>query len=278
MPVCVECGVEVSSLYREYSRGSLRLAACHNCSNYVDKYVEYDNVHIVLDLGLQRIEAHRHLIYNRIPYLETNHFRFMFFFGLFVAIFGGYVEYRYVVAPGSQISVSEFIFWAARSILGSSYSPALLCCVASVFRAIVFTSCMSAVSYYLHRLGLMEDPKSPRDLSISSANAPSKGTLIKSLTLAQYSRLGYLSLIIWPSFNVSVAVISTLFSVVACTLSVRAAIGKKGEEVLEAIFGGTLDSRILVFCLILSIHVICRLLSNLLIVNASTGWSSCLFY
>eukprot|EP00388_Colpodella_angusta_P008629 GDKJ01023465.1.p1 GENE.GDKJ01023465.1~~GDKJ01023465.1.p1 ORF type:complete len:285 (+),score=-10.42 GDKJ01023465.1:15-869(+) len=284
MPVCVECGVETAALYKEYSKGSIRLSTCNNCGNFVDKYVEYENLHIILDLSLQRIEAHRHLIYNRIPYLCSDHWRYLCFFAVFVGIFGGFVEYRYIVAPGSQISVSEFIFWATRSVLGSTRSPALLCCMAAFSRFALFIVLVTTFSYYIHRLGVMDSSmRSPRSESPvsqdsrSSTTHPSWKTLLKCLAISQYSYMGCLALIIWSSSNISVLIISTMFSIVSGALCVRAAIGERGERFLEAMFG-IFDGKVYVFFTVVSLFLFCKWFTATLIVSGSIGWQSILFF
>jgi hypothetical protein len=63
--VCVECLYrENDSLYKKYSEGNLRLTRCRRCGDFVDRYVEYDNVLIVLDLVLHKNPAYRHLLFN----------------------------------------------------------------------------------------------------------------------------------------------------------------------------------------------------------------------
>ena len=63
--VCVECMCdENESIYKKYSEGNLRLTRCIRCGDFVDRYVEYDNVLIVLDLVLHKNPAYRHLLFN----------------------------------------------------------------------------------------------------------------------------------------------------------------------------------------------------------------------
>lgn len=65
MPVCVECGHSVESLYIEFG-GAHRLTRCSHCNEYADKYVEYELVIIVLDLILHHPRAYRHVLFNRL--------------------------------------------------------------------------------------------------------------------------------------------------------------------------------------------------------------------
>ena len=64
---CVECGEEVEQLYREYSKGNIRLTICSSCNHIADKYVEYEVVLILIDLMLHKPQAYRHILDNREP-------------------------------------------------------------------------------------------------------------------------------------------------------------------------------------------------------------------
>uniref|UniRef100_A0A0G4GJX6 Protein ARV n=1 Tax=Chromera velia CCMP2878 TaxID=1169474 RepID=A0A0G4GJX6_9ALVE len=71
MVVCVECGAPVKHLYKEFSKGSIRLTRCEQCGEFADKYVEYDNLMIFIDLILHREGVYRHLLFNRLPFRES---------------------------------------------------------------------------------------------------------------------------------------------------------------------------------------------------------------
>ena len=65
MTICVECGHDVKALYREFSKGNIRLAHCEFCGELADKYVELDAHIVFIDLVLHRVQAYRHVLYNR---------------------------------------------------------------------------------------------------------------------------------------------------------------------------------------------------------------------
>lgn len=59
MPICIECGFEVTRTYTTYSRADdrslgkgVRLTQCPRCKRFADKYVEHDFVVLFLDLVL----------------------------------------------------------------------------------------------------------------------------------------------------------------------------------------------------------------------------------
>ncbi|KAI5643565.1 arv1-like family domain-containing protein [Phthorimaea operculella] len=62
--VCVNCGKPAAALYRTYGPSVLKLNKCKSCKVFVDKYVEYDNVIIMIDAVLISKEAQRHVILN----------------------------------------------------------------------------------------------------------------------------------------------------------------------------------------------------------------------
>ena len=62
--LCVECGEAVPDLYREVTKGNLRLTTCPRCGLYADRYVEYEPILLVLDLLTHLPPAYRHLTHN----------------------------------------------------------------------------------------------------------------------------------------------------------------------------------------------------------------------
>jgi lipid intermediate transporter len=65
MLVCVECGGDVATLYKESASQNLRLSSCPNCHQIADKYIEWEYQIVLLDLILNRPQAYRHLLFNR---------------------------------------------------------------------------------------------------------------------------------------------------------------------------------------------------------------------
>ena len=62
--ICVHCGTAVRSLYREYSKGNIRLSRCGRCGNFADEYVEMESKLVVIDLILHKTSAFRHVLVN----------------------------------------------------------------------------------------------------------------------------------------------------------------------------------------------------------------------
>lgn len=62
--ICINCGNFLSALYEQYGESHIRLSLCEHCNNVADKYIEYDNVLLFIDLILIKPGAYRHTIYN----------------------------------------------------------------------------------------------------------------------------------------------------------------------------------------------------------------------
>lgn len=96
--ICVECGQAVEHVYREFSKGNIRLTVCvrsmstatqakrlrvgqplavvdsrlsillaceqPSCGSFADLYVEYDLILVVLDLLLLKVQVFRHCLFN----------------------------------------------------------------------------------------------------------------------------------------------------------------------------------------------------------------------
>lgn len=63
--ICVECtNPNIECLYSEFKSKYIKLTICPQCGELADKYIEFDNVIIFLDILLLKPQAYRHLAYN----------------------------------------------------------------------------------------------------------------------------------------------------------------------------------------------------------------------
>ncbi|OBA20619.1 hypothetical protein METBIDRAFT_44285 [Metschnikowia bicuspidata var. bicuspidata NRRL YB-4993] len=63
--ICVECtNPEITCLHSEYKSKYVQLTVCPRCGNFADRYIEFDNVILFLDLVLLRPQAYRHVAFN----------------------------------------------------------------------------------------------------------------------------------------------------------------------------------------------------------------------
>ncbi|KAG0678366.1 sterol homeostasis protein [Pichia californica] len=70
--ICIHCGSVLSELYEQYGGRHIRLSQCQHCNRVADKYIEYDNVLLFIDLILIKPCAYRHTIYNVFLASATN--------------------------------------------------------------------------------------------------------------------------------------------------------------------------------------------------------------
>lgn len=61
---CVNCGNKVPYLFKRYSPTVLKLENCDICHQVADKYIEYDQVIIMIDMVLLSKQAYRHILFN----------------------------------------------------------------------------------------------------------------------------------------------------------------------------------------------------------------------
>lgn len=67
--ICVECkNPNVTSAFSRYKGNYIKLDVCSECNHVVDKYIEYDNVLLFIDLMLLKPQAYRHFCFN---YIES---------------------------------------------------------------------------------------------------------------------------------------------------------------------------------------------------------------
>lgn len=69
---CIRCLKQAPSLYRKFSKTSLKLSVCDECGFDVDPYVEREIFLVAMDLVLLRQDAYRHLLLNRIEGFEVH--------------------------------------------------------------------------------------------------------------------------------------------------------------------------------------------------------------
>jgi len=71
MPICVECGKPVPNLYTEYSKQNIQLSVCNSCNKFADQYIEHDYIIIFMDLLLHKKQVYRHLLFNKLDYIDS---------------------------------------------------------------------------------------------------------------------------------------------------------------------------------------------------------------
>lgn len=63
--ICIECTYpDLQNLYSKFKSNYIKLTLCPRCGKVADKYIEYDNVLLFIDILLLKPQAYRHLAYN----------------------------------------------------------------------------------------------------------------------------------------------------------------------------------------------------------------------
>ena len=63
--ICIECGYgNIECLFYKYKSEYIQLTVCPECGKVADKYIEYDNVILFIDILLLKVQAYRHLAFN----------------------------------------------------------------------------------------------------------------------------------------------------------------------------------------------------------------------
>lgn len=62
--MCINCGEPADSLFVAYSKTHIRLTDCKACNAVVDKYIEYDDLLLFINLLLLKPGAYRHMVFN----------------------------------------------------------------------------------------------------------------------------------------------------------------------------------------------------------------------
>lgn len=112
--VCIECGTDVPMLYKSYDSAIIKLEQCRHCDKVADKYIEYENFVVLMDLVLQKVPAYRHILFN-------SELKAFWKFSIFSLVLDTYV--KWVQVKGSNIDnlISElewsFYFICLRTIL-----------------------------------------------------------------------------------------------------------------------------------------------------------------
>jgi len=57
MYICIECNSSIQVLYVEYSKENVKLYRCPTCRSIADKYIEYEEILVSIDLLLHREEV-----------------------------------------------------------------------------------------------------------------------------------------------------------------------------------------------------------------------------
>lgn len=178
MLVCVECGHDVNSLYKETTSGSFRLSRCRSCGCVADGYIEQEIFTVFLDLVLLRVPAFRHILFNR---GYGKHTKELVQFGVVIALLDVYDRFYSLHHEGGMLGR---ILQPIRSgACHDNYLRLVLSCVVedAVF---VFTFCTLSRCWLSFK-------------NIWDAKKYSFRTLLRVIFISSYTRLCVLLWLVW---------------------------------------------------------------------------------
>lgn len=204
--ICIECGnPEIKYLYSEYKKKYIKLNICLECGKLVDKYIEYDNVILFLDVLLLEPQAYRHLAFNTVETLifsnalkgsgESPRYRKLVRYGFLLVLFEVYLTWAYEEKKTQPTKLMAQLL--AMSVL-HQYSF-------FVFRQLVERTTMFAVLYLLFTRILGWGRDHNRNLPASLQKPYSACVLLVTLLISNAVRYLPIIMLIWPYDNALVA-------------------------------------------------------------------------
>lgn len=143
--ICVLCKHPVASTHSTYKGDYIKLLVCDKCHNVVDKYIEYDNVLLFLDILLLKPQAYRHFCYNFMEPLGGQAGRILARFFAIMVLFEVYLQWAYEEKKSEH---GKLIFHVLQQPLAVQY---LVFIVQVIVRNIVFIGIIMAVSQWWNR-------------------------------------------------------------------------------------------------------------------------------
>ncbi|EPZ31959.1 hypothetical protein O9G_001969 [Rozella allomycis CSF55] len=131
MPICVQCGHSVNSLYTEYSKGNIRLSPCvslcifvneEKCRVIADPYVELEFIIIFIDMilnGLLSIFKPQASFLNTSIFLSYQQSMFLYFIWVFWPLSGvlyNYISISLIISSFFKLIVLLMVIWDYNSL------------------------------------------------------------------------------------------------------------------------------------------------------------------
>eukprot|EP01069_Polyplicarium_translucidae_P005673 Polyplicarium_translucidae@DN2831_c0_g1_i1.p1 len=185
--ICVECAEPVPFTYRHMS-GGLRLYQCHSCARTADKYCEYDFSNFAIDIVLHRVEAYRHLIFNRMqrtgyPCLSADVFRV----AVMTTLLDAYVNWFTQKASTQESAFASKPAWSVEALSGNvpffHFATAALELPVFLFGILIGTR---VAVFFLH------ERKCKNTVALVNYQH-----VIAAVVLSMYGKLGILLMAIW---------------------------------------------------------------------------------
>ena len=189
--VCIECGLRVSQIYITYGLMNIRLLKCQNCLEFIDKYCEYDQVAIFMDIILVKKQAYRHLIFNGTEYNEKGLNTGLIKLGLLLNLFEVYMKWIVdtdVIVEGSILM---------------RYFQVLASCIAEfvVFQVVIRLLATIFINLFPNPTRLIKTKDSDKIENIGVANkswnAEKANKLLMALIMSSFGKMFLIILVVW---------------------------------------------------------------------------------
>ncbi|KAI8609702.1 Arv1-like family-domain-containing protein [Chytriomyces sp. MP71] len=215
--ICIHCAQPISALYREYSKGNIRLEQCGsmvcNKTRFADHYIENDPVVVFIDMILLKRPVFRHLIHNRLKYSPNSGVNnTVLKLALILILFEVYVKWfkleKYhgssdFMGVGEDGSLHVQYFW----ILG-------LC----ILESLIWHGTIRSATWLLHTPKMLHEA-SHADQTSSSEPEPRDirwyNSLSMALIISSYGKLFLLLMAIWDYKELDYAWLLNVFVLVS---------------------------------------------------------------
>ncbi|XP_011208084.1 protein ARV1 [Bactrocera dorsalis] len=167
--VCINCGYPIAELYRKYSNTAIKTNQCENCHKVADKYIEFDPIIILVDAMLLSQESYRHMLHNC-------DFKLNWKLSLVLLLLESFALWRQKGSTKQDAFQNEII----------SEKGFYICCLQNIIDYCITTLILFAVTC-VHNPRLVE----------STGYNKFGLILLKALTIANFSKIFLLPLIVW---------------------------------------------------------------------------------
>lgn len=268
--ICIECGnPDIKYLYSEYKKKYIKLTICSECGKLADKYIEYDNVILFLDVLLLEPQAYRHLAFNTVEKLIfattladaeiRPRYKKLLRYGFLLVLFEVYLMWAYEEKKAHPTKLMAQLL--AMSVL-QQYSF-------FIFRQLVERTTMFSLLYLLFTRVLGWGNEHNRNLASSLQKPYFACVLLVTLLISNAIRYLPIIMLIWPYDSALVASAAVnILGFFSTTEGLRINTGRSYSAVFFAVAGAGL-------CLFAMTEMcMCAWVSTMSLLPASLLWRS----
>ncbi|XP_067643237.1 protein ARV1 [Eurosta solidaginis] len=170
--ICINCGHPIAELYKKYSNTAIKTTQCEKCRKVADKYIEFDPIIILVDAMLLSQESYRHMLHNQSFKLNSK---------LSLVL----------------LLLESFALWRQKGSLASTQSDSVqdeivsekgfyICCLQNLLDYLIITLILLVITW-------AHNSSQIKGVGIGKFTL----TLLKAITIANFSKIFLLPLIVW---------------------------------------------------------------------------------